>query len=221
MNEAEVIQYLSDKPDFFVKNPELLESLTLPHPVHGRVVSLLEYQVDLLRKSTSDYRREFDRLIDVARENEAIMQKTRRFILAGLECHTLDEFAVVIDDMVRDDFAASRHAFVLFGDAQDSAIRCCSAEEVVTHLATIPKMKQSACGGLSKKELAYLFQEDASDIQSHAVMPIMSIDKGKKHAIGVLVLGASSKNTFAKKKENLFLEHIAELLNVLIQRLSS
>ncbi|REG83027.1 DUF484 family protein [Marinomonas pollencensis] len=221
MNEAEVIQYLSNKPDFFVKNPELLESLTLPHPVHGGVISLLEYQVSLLRKSTAEYRREFDRLIEVARENEAIMQKTRRFILAGLDCTSLDDFAVVVDDMVRDDFSASCHAFVLFGEGYDTAIRCCSDGDVAANLSSITKMKQSACGALAKKELVYLFQEDASKIKSHAVMPIISLRKGKKQVAGVLVLGAASKETFAKKKETLFLEHIAELLNVLIQRLSS
>ena len=221
MNEAEVIQYLSSKPDFFVKNPELLESLTLPHPVHGGVISLLEYQVALLRKSTSDYRREFDRLIEVARENEAIMQKTRRFILSGLDCVSLDDFAVVVDDMVRDDFAASCHALVLFDDDYDCAIRRCSTDDLEAHLASIARMKQSACGVLSRKELVYLFQNDATNIKSHAVMPIMSLHEGEKHIIGVLALGAASKETFAKKKENLFLEHIAELLNVLIQRLSS
>ncbi|MGO3345269.1 MAG: DUF484 family protein [Marinomonas sp.] len=219
MNEAEVIKYLSHKPDFFVKNPELLESLTLPHPVHGRAISLLEYQVDLLKKSTADYRREFERLVNVARENEAIMQKTRRLILAGLECTTLDELAVVIDDMVRDDLAAAYHSLVLFGDNQGSAIRCCSTEDVSKYLASASRVKKSACGTLSKKALGYFFQDDVSEVRSHAVLPITYLYDNKKYTAGMLVLGATSEKVFSTEREILFLEYTAELLSVLIQRL--
>lgn len=221
MNEADVIQYLSNKPDFFVKNPELLESLTLPHPVHGNTISLLEYQVNLLRKSTVGYRQEFERLVEVARENEAIMQKTRRLILAGLKCATLDEFAVIVDDMVRDDFAASHHTFLLFGDNHGSSIRGCSTEDVSKYLTNASRMKKSACGTLSKKALAYLFQEEAASIRSHAVLPMIHLHGDKKYTAGLLVLGAESEKIFSKERETLFLEYTAELLSVLIQRLSS
>lgn len=219
MKEAEVIQYLSTNPEFFVKNSELLESLTLPHPLHGRAVSLLEFQVELLRKSTAGYRREFERLVEVARENEAIMQKTRRLIIAGLACHSLDEFAVVIDDMVRDDFVASYHTLVLFDESLTTSIRTSSLDDAKTHLPKVVQMKKSACGAATSQELSYLFQGDSADIRSHAVLPLVCSKQDEKYTAGVLVLGATSEKTFSKEREVLFLDYISEFLSVLVQRL--
>lgn len=219
MKEEDVVQYLSKSPDFFVKNPELLESLTLPHPVHGNVVSLLEYQVELLRKSTASYRREFERLVSVARQNEAIMQKTRRLILAGLECSTLDELAVVIDDMVRDEFEASHHTLLLFNENRGSSIRCCSDAERKEYLSGMPNLNISSCVLLGDTALRFLFPETYRLIRSTAILPILCLQEGKKVCIGVLVLGAQSSNTFTKEKETLFLQYIAELSSGIFQRL--
>lgn len=56
MNETKVVEHLLSDPDFFLRHPDLLEQLTLPHPVNGKVISLLEYQVCLLRESANKYR---------------------------------------------------------------------------------------------------------------------------------------------------------------------
>ena len=219
MSEEEVIQYLSKTPDFFVRNTDVLESLTLPHPVNGKVVSLLEYQVHSLRKTTANYRAEFDRLIEVARENEATMQKSRRLVLAGLTCSSLDDLAVIIDDMVRDDFEVSHHALVLFGDFPDSAVRSHKLVEDDVFLSHAAGFSECFCGILPANEMAFLFSDDASSIRSVAVLPLLSRESGEVKKCGVLVLGADSKSAFDKEKGTMFLQYLADLLSAILLRL--
>jgi uncharacterized protein YigA (DUF484 family) len=219
MNEEEVIQFLSKTPDFFVRHADLLESLTLPHPVSGKVVSLLEYQVNLLRKTTAEYRGQFERLVDVARENESTLQKSRRLVLAGLNCESLDDFAVVVGDMVRDDFDVSHHALVLYGDYPHSAVRSHMLTEDDVLLSHASGFSECFCGMLPANEMQYLFSSDADSIGSIAVLPLLSRAGGDIKKCGLLVLGAESKVAFDKEKGTLFLQHIADLLSAMLLRL--
>ncbi|PYF77960.1 MULTISPECIES: DUF484 family protein [Marinomonas] len=219
MSEDDVVQYLSQKPDFFSRHTDLLESLTLPHPVNGKVISLLEYQVNLLRKTTADYRSQFERLVEVARDNEATMQKSRRLVLAGLNCSSLDDLAVVIDDMVRDDFEVSHHALILYGEFPDSAIRTHQLVEDDAFLSHTAGFSDCFCGVLPANEMNYLFADDASSIKSVAVLPLLSRAGGEIKRCGVLVLGAESKSAFDKEKGALFLQYVADLLSAILLRL--
>ncbi|QUX96993.1 DUF484 domain-containing protein [Marinomonas sp. CT5] len=219
MSEEEVVQYLSDKPDFFSRHADLLESLTLPHPVNGKVISLLEYQVNLLRKTTEDYRGQFERLVEVARENESTMQKSRRLVLAGLTCSSLDDFAVVVDDMVRDDFEVTQHALILFGDVGDSAVRSHELVEEDAFLSHVAGFSECFCGVIPKHEMSYLFSENASTVCSVAVLPLLSREGGEVKKCGVLVLGSESESAFDKEKGTMFLQYLADLLSAILLRL--
>lgn len=219
MSEEDVIQYLSNTPDFFIRHTDVLESLTLPHPVNGKVVSLLEYQVNLLRKTTADYRAQFERLVDVARENESTMQKSRRLVLAGLTCSSLDDLAVIIDDMVRDDFEVSHHALVLYGEFPDSAVRSHKLVQDDMFLSHAAGFTDCFCGMLPANEMNFLFPDDASSIRSVAVLPLLSREGGEIRKCGVLVLGAENKSAFDKDKGALFLQYLADLLSAILLRL--
>jgi len=219
MSEEEVIQYLSKKPDFFARHSDLLESLTLPHPVNGKVVSLLEYQVNLLRQSTAGYRGQFERLVEVARENESTMQKSRRLVLASLSCSSLDDLAVVVDDMVRDDFEVSHHALVLYGEFPTSAVRSHVLVDDDVFLSHASGFVECFCGVLPANEMQYLFPDDAASIRSVAVLPLLSREGGKIKKCGVLVLGADNELAFSKDKGAMFLQYIADLLSAVLLRL--
>ncbi|MDB4838201.1 DUF484 family protein [Marinomonas sp.] len=220
MKEEEVIQYLLSTPDFFIQNTDVLEYLTLPHPVNGKVVSLLEYQVETLKKSNASYKSEFERLVDVARENESTLQKSRRLILAGLNCQSFDDFAEVVDDMVRDDFQIPFHALILFDDSKDSAIRCHKLTQEDALLPTISITTECFCGELSRPELDYVFSDDAGSIKSIAVLPLISRTGGEVEHRGVLVLGAKKKSAFHQHNGTLFLQYLADLLSATLLRLA-
>lgn len=219
MSEEEVIQYLSSTPDFFTRHADVLEGLTLPHPINAKVVSLLEYQVATLRQKNTAYKSQFERLVDVARENESTLQKSRRLVLAGLNCASLDDLAIVIDDMVRVDFAISHHAFILYSDKEESSIRTHRLLEDESLLAQTVGFTECFCGMLPANELDILFPQSAESVRSVAVMPLLSRESGEIKKRGVLVLGANSESTFDKNKGALFLQYLADLLSAILLRL--
>jgi uncharacterized protein YigA (DUF484 family) len=183
------------------------------------VVSLLEYQVNLLRQSTADYKGQFERLVEVARENESTMQKSRRLVLAGLTCSSLDDLAVVVDDMVRDDFEISHHAFVLYGEFPDSGVRSHLLVDDDVFLSHAAGFVDCFCGVLPANEMRFLFSGDIDSIRSVAVLPLLSREGGEIKKCGVLVLGAKSESAFNKDKGAMFLQYIADLLSAILLRL--
>ncbi|SBS24592.1 hypothetical protein MAQ5080_00043 [Marinomonas aquimarina] len=220
MTEEEVVQYLKSTPDFFERNPALLEELRIPHPVHGGAISLLERQVLQLRKSSADYRGEFDRLVAVARENEAIMKKSRRLVLKCLSCESLDDFAGVVEEVMREDFAVNYLSMVLFTEQDlDTSIRTASWEQAEPILKEMLAQSGCYCGVLSVAESEFLFQSQSDSVMSSAIMPLVSREGGQVVYHGVLALGSSRLSHFDKEKGLLFLDFLSDLLSTLLLRL--
>lgn len=230
MNETKVVEHLLSDPDFFLRHPDLLEQLTLPHPVNGKVISLLEYQVCLLRESANKYRGQFERLVDVARENEATMHKSQRLVLAGLTCTSLDDLSAVVDDMVRRDFGVPYHTLILYDhqDEQDAvkrslsnstSVRCLSLSDMTKAAPKTVSFTECFRGTLPNSEQAFLFPDKEAMIRSVAVLPLLSREGGELKQCGVLVLGSDLKSAFAEDKGVVFLQYLADLLSAIVLRL--
>ena len=220
MKEEDVIRYLEKTPDFFERNPALLEELTIPHPVHGGAISLLERQVSLLRKSNGDYRGQFERLVEVARENEGIMKKSRRLVLKCLSCETLDDFAGVIEEVMREDFNIAYQSLVLFNDTDfDGSVRTASWESSEPILKEMLVKSGCYCGVLSVAESEFLFQSQSNLVMSSAILPLVSREGGQVVYHGVLALGSNRLHHFDKDKGSLFLDFLSDLLSALLLRL--
>lgn len=220
MTEEEVVQYLQTSPEFFDRNPALLEELTVPHPLHGGAISLLERQILQLRTSVSDYRGEFERLVAIARENEAIMTKSRRLVLKCLSCESLDDFAGVVEEVMREDFAVNYMSMVLFTEQElDTSIRTASWEAAEPILKEMLAQSGCYCGVLSVAESEFLFQSQSDSVMSSAIMPLVSREGGQVVYHGVLALGSSRLNHFDKEKGLLFLDFLSDLLSALLLRL--
>ncbi|MCO4784678.1 DUF484 family protein [Marinomonas atlantica] len=220
MSEEDVVKYLQDTPDFFERNPELLEELTIPHPVHGGAISLLERQVSLLRKSTAEYRGEFERLVSIARENEAIMKKSRRLILKCLSGDSLDDFAEVVEEVMREDFAVNYMSMVLFTEQPlDTSVRTASWESAEPIIKEMLAQSGCYCGVLSVVESEFLFQSQSDSVMSSAILPLVSFEGGRLVYHGVLALGSNRLNHFDKDKGSLFLDYLSDLLSALLLRL--
>lgn len=220
MKEEDVVRYLEKTPDFFERNPSLLEGLTIPHPLHGGAISLLERQVSMLRKSTSDYRNQFERLVEVARENEGIMKKSRRLVVRCLSCESLDDFAAAVEDVMREEFSIDFLSLVLFSDTEfDSSIRTASWSSSEPILKEMLSHSGCYCGVLSVEESEFLFQEQSDAVMSSAILPLVSREGGQVVYHGVLALGSNRLQHFDKDKGSLFLDFLSDLLSALLLRL--
>ena len=75
LDSETVAAYLRLHPEFFVQHEELIPELRIPHQP-GEAVSLVERQVKLLRERNIEMRHRLSQLMDVARENDRLFDKT-------------------------------------------------------------------------------------------------------------------------------------------------
>ena len=68
-------RYLEQTPDYFLRHPELLAALALPHPEAGRAVSLVERQVRVLRDRNEQSTHQLQELITFARDNDQLGER--------------------------------------------------------------------------------------------------------------------------------------------------
>ena len=112
---ATVAAYLQEHPDFFGEREELLLSLRIPHQ-RGDTISLVERQLELLRGRNIEMRHRLSQLMDVARDNDRLFEKTRRLNLALMDATSLEELVIAVEDSLRQDFQVPFVSLVLFGD---------------------------------------------------------------------------------------------------------
>ena len=74
MDAKDVAQFLRSNPQFFDQNPQLLESIYVPHPHGGRAIPLTERQIVSLREKI---RLLEGKLGEFVRSGDATLRQTR------------------------------------------------------------------------------------------------------------------------------------------------
>jgi len=221
MNEKEVIHFLKDHTTFFHEHLDLLEDLSVPHPFDSnKVVSLLERQVHLLRTSTQEYKQQFQCLIQVARDNDIVVQRSKKIVLAGVSCANLDDFAMMFDDVMRNDFAIQHYSILLFSDNPlDTNIPVYSLLKTMPTLGALLASADRYHEKLSNSERQYLFPGKMSAAKAFAVFPLVYRHQGREHYLGVFALASDDEHHFCRDKKCLSLDYFSELLSLILIRL--
>lgn len=215
VDDALVAEYLRQHPDFFVKHPALLADLRLPHE-SGEAISLVERQVSVLRERNMDMRHRLSKLLDNARDNDKLFDKTKRLTLALLEGHDLGDVVDALYYSFDNDFKIHFTSMLLYGDAsrtpssQARVVRIAQAREAIGNLI---KSNRAICGSLNPGELEFLFGQNASAIGSAAVVPLIH-----GNAFGLLAIANRDPQYYRSSMGTLFLSYIGEVLNRVIPR---
>ena len=69
--ELELVSMIRENPDIFVRHPDLLADMQVPHAA-GAATSLIERQVEVLRQKIRNNDRRLCDLMGVARDNERL-----------------------------------------------------------------------------------------------------------------------------------------------------
>ena len=91
-----VEEFLILNPDFLSQNSKILNSIEIVHETGG-AVSLIQKQVELLRKNYESTSGNLLQLIDIAKANEEIFDKTKQLLLSLIICRNLSD---IISDFV-------------------------------------------------------------------------------------------------------------------------
>lgn len=208
LDEATVVAYLRQHPEFFVHHEELLTEITVPHE-SGAAISLIERQVAVLRERNIELRERLHKLLDVARENDQLFEKTRGLILALLDAKSLSQLSNALLVELRERFHSEQVSFLLFDPEQEAlgaatGIRLKDAQERIPSLV---KGRRAIAGQLRRDELAFLFGDVAADVASCAVVPVTL-----ERPLGLLAIGSRNPEHFKSSMDTLFITHIGDVL---------
>jgi len=211
--EEAVTRFLVDTPDYFLRHPELLAALTIPHPEAGRAVSLVERQVKVLRDRNESMAGELRELLQIARDNDQLGERLQRFAIAMIESGSLDEVLDTAQDMLRQEFGLEGVAVRLTGNPRPECPRpefIVGEDEVLDSLQMrlAERNGQPLCGAsLPDDLLETLFHAQATGICSTAVIGL-----DRRGLRGVLVLGSQDPQRFRPDMGTVYLARIGDLL---------
>lgn len=207
-----IIAYLLDHPDFFAEHDELLVSMRIPHE-RGDTVSLVERQLKLLRERNIELRHRLSHLMDVARDNDRLFDKTRRLNLALMDATSLEEIVIAVEDSLRQEFQVPFVSLILFNDNAMPVGRWVTAAEAQKAIGGLIGEK-TVCGALREHELAFLFGvEQSKEVGSTAIVTLNHLGLH-----GVLAIGSRDPQHYKSSVGTLFLNYIADVLGRLLPR---
>ena len=211
LNAAQVAAFLAEHPTFFSDHDELLLSLHIPHE-RGDSISLVERQLKLLRDRNTELRQRLTQLMDVARDNDRLFDKTRRLLLALLDAGTQEEIVGLVEDSLRHEFQIPFVSLILFSEQPCPVGRSVALEHAQAAIGSLIGEGKIVCGALREHELGFLFGQDAAThIGSAAVVCI-----NHQALQGVLAIGSEDPQHYKSSLGTLFLGHIAEILGRLL-----
>lgn len=214
LNDELVCQWLASNPEFFERNPELLESLVLIQPDTGQAVPLLQRQNQLLRQNLAQNHDFLEELIGNAKRNERLFQQVQALSLSLAGQQSLPGLAEALRLQLMSYFEVDDACVLWFGDLPSSPGLKDGREAT-----QLPDWHghQALCGPASQHTIGHLNRlafGDASEMQSLAVAPVSTAQQ----ALGLLVLGNKDPLHFRNSMDSLFLTYVARLVAVLAGR---
>lgn len=212
----QVAAFLRANPAFFVEHEELLSELRIPHQ-RGTTVSLVEHQVKLLRERNIEMRHRLSHLMDVARDNDRLFDKTRRLVLDLLDASSMEEVVGAVEDSLRHEFQVPFVSLILFSETPMTVGRWVSSAEAHQAIGGLLSGGKTLCGVLRSHELAFLFGEDEREHVGSAA--VVTINHQGLH--GVLAIGSPDPQHYKSSLGTLFLSYISEVLARVLPRFAT
>lgn len=219
LKAEDVKDYLVAHPEFFEEHSAWVTSVRIPTDT-GSAISLVEFQLRKLRDQVAQLERENDHMIETARINSVLFEKTRSLVLALLDARDLEDLSVVLDEKLGQGFDIPVVRLLISDQFK--------VPERVSGIETIPE-KELTDGGtlaralsdqtpwigrLDKSRRTALFGAVAQDVESSAALGLV-----RGHTYGLLALGHPDPSHFQSNQDTLFLDHIGEALAMILPRL--
>lgn len=211
-SEKAVAEYLRTHPDFFEKHAALLTILRVPHKC-GAAVSLVERQVSVLREQNQQLRRKLVELVQVARDNDRLIERMQCLTLALMDATSMEDVLHTLHDVLRNDFPCDAVAVRLFFEQGGDLVVTNDAfiSRNNPHLAAferVLKTRRPLCGRLKPAQMRFLFGAQADDIQSAIVILL-----GEQNNYGLLAIGSHDSNRFHSGMGTAYVTRMGELIS--------
>jgi len=208
-----VAAYLKHHPEFLSEYPELAAKLTMPRE-QGPVSSLAIYQLQSLREKNAELERRLGELIEIAAENEKLMERVHALTVALLRANTMEVTARSVVAKLSADFHTEQVRLVLFGNEPQLPraewLQQVAGPEALPELADFLQQTEPVSGRLAAEKLNRLFGVDAAHIRSVAMMRLGDS--------GMLAIGSHDPDRFQPGMGTLFLKMISATITAALAR---
>lgn len=209
-----VAAYLKRHPEFLSEYPELAAKLTMPRE-QGAVSSLAVYQLQSLRDKNAELERRLAELIEIAAQNEQLMERVHALTVALLRANTMEVTARTVIARLGADFHTEQVRLLLFGDQPrlpraDWLQQVAGGAEALPEFAEFLRKNEPVSGRLSTEKLQRLFGNEAEQIRSVAMMRL-----GDN---GILAIGSADPDRFQPGMGTLFLKMISATITAALAR---
>jgi len=205
MNADDFARFLRANPQFFDQNPELLETIHVPHPYGGRAIPLAERQTVALREKAKQLEGKLAELMKFGTENDAVSEKVHRLAVALAGARDFPVLARSLYFHLREDFAVPHVVLRVWGKAVPVDFE--ESQEVdAKQREQAAIMGAPQCGPAQGNSFTSWFREDADHIRSLALVPL-----GQTTVFGLLALGSEDPKRFYPDMGTIYLRRIGEL----------
>jgi uncharacterized protein YigA (DUF484 family) len=208
-----VAAYLKHHPEFLSEYPELAAKLTMPRE-QGPVSSLAIYQLHSLREKNAELERRLAELIEIAAENEQLMERVHALTVALLRANTMEVTARSVVAKLSADFHTEQVRLVLFGNEpllpRADWLQQVAGPEALPEFADFLHQSEPVSGRLAAEKLSRLFGPEASLIRSVAMMRLGDS--------GMLAIGSHDPDRFQPGMGTLFLKMISATITAALAR---
>lgn len=209
ISEKEVINFLLENPDFFLKNPDALEKLEIRHE-SGEAVSLIEKQVEIIKKKNILTSSRLSEFLTNAEYNQQLFIKVKKLVMLILEENNLEELSILTESFFEKELGTEicRIYFFTQNELFDLSSKRIITPEIATSIfAEVFKSNNISLGGINQELSGMVFGSKAG-IEEGAICKLNC-----EKIAGTLSLGSSSKGKFSKDSETLFLEFILSVFS--------
>ena len=211
------LDYLSEHRDFFMRHPDLLERMELPHGTET-VPSLLSKRMELMSKENDRLRSETLGFMKTAEINEQLSLRIYRtgcdFIRLALRGEVTPRICC---DAIRRHFTDFHVNILVFGDEPTDAAnqKVKSGDQRIAGIVRyVFDERQLSCGPFSAAERTTLFGDGAARYRSVLVAGLGG--HGKHAPYGLLVLASTREGRFAPGLGTMFLVQLNELTETVL-----
>ena len=217
--EQDVVDYLRMHPNFFERHPGTLLELDLYHRPGRAAVSLVQRQVELLRKRNRKLESQLRDLVDVARDNHELVENIHELAIALLASAASEQRLRIIETSLKEDFSVECAALILFADPQavrvgggflkgDGFLKVVDRRDPgLNSFAGFLKSGQPRCGPLRSRQKSFAFGARDVELHSAALIPI-----GERAELGFIVIGSRDPDHFNPGKRMDYLSRLGEVV---------
>lgn len=212
LNPESVANYLRQYPDFFNQHLELLETLVIPHPSNGNVVSLVAKQLEAFRNKQQKLERQLNSLVEIAKDNDVAAWRMHQLTLALLNSATLEAAIANLKQVLIAVFLTDFVALKIIGTPPNPILTdyFISQDDGNLHHVTAELTHNSPrCGRLNAGQSRFLFADFAPQVRSCAIVPIVNPD-----FTALLVIGSRDEERFHYSLGILFLTQLSEIISI-------